>query len=241
MIVRRFASLGRAIATQHWRTAIVDLAIVIVGLLLGLQLNAYVDAARKARDERGYLERLRDETGTNLAMARRVEQLQRRTLNELFRINRATGSHSDIAAMRSVRGFGCSMLHLPAVRVVDTAYRELADGNKLDLLQDAPLRAELGRALSQHEFVVQQIAYFRQSYQLYRQTLGPYHRYTVEADGSVSCSIDVAALLRDRWARQTASALYRDQKMVLIYRHAETGTTAAILARLDLLLGRPGK
>lgn len=237
MVTRRFARFGRALAELRWRDALVDLAVVVLGLLIGLQLNGWVDATKRQSEEHGYLLRLRDENRANLLAARRIERSQAENVAELLRITLAGAAPADSAALQAIPHLGCKMLQLPASRNIDTAYRELSDGNKLDILQDRALRARLGREIEQRDFTDSQIAYFRQSYQHYRETLGRFYRFDIARDGTVACHIAFAPLLRDHAARNILAWLYRDQRVVLVYRRAETQATQAVHDRLATLLG----
>lgn len=237
MMLQRFARVGRILAKRHWRATVTDLGIVVLGLLIGLQLNDWVDAAKRQREEHGYLLRLRDETRVNLAAARTIERSQRTTVTDLLRIARNEAT----AAMHDAKpDFGCSMLQLPAARVINTAYRELSEGNKLDILEDRTLRVLLGQAISRQDFTDSQIQYFRLSYQQYRQTLGRFHHFDIAADGSVACRIELARLLGDAQAMQVLRWLYRDQTVVLRYRQADTSATQLVYDRLVALLRSGG-
>ncbi|MGY2732910.1 hypothetical protein [Sphingomonas sp. UYP23] len=239
-MLRRFATFGQAVMELRWREAAVDLAIVVLGLLIGLQLNDWVDAAKRQREEHGYLLRLRDETRVNLATAVAIERSQRATVADLLRIARSEATTTAGALPLAKPDFGCSMLQLPAARVINTAYRELSEGAKLDILEDRPLRVTLGQAISRHDFTDSQIQYFRLSYQQYRQTLGRFYHFDIAADGTVACRIELAALLREARAMQVLKWLYRDQSVVLRYRQAETLMTRRVYDRLEALL-RPGR
>lgn len=231
-MLQRLTTFGRALAALRWGEAAADLAIVVLGLLIGLQLNGWVDAARRQREEHGYLLRLFDETRANLVTAVAIEHSQGATVADLLRIARGEPS----ATPPTRPDLGCSMLQLPAARVINTAYRELSEGNKLDILGDRALRVSLGQAISRQDFTDRQIQYFRLSYQQYRQTLGRFHHFDIAADGTVACRIELARLLRDPDAMQVLRWLYRDQSVVLRYRQAETLATRRVYERLETLL-----
>ena len=237
MVLRRFL---KALREADWAAALIDSTVVIFSLVLAFQIDRWWETHKKRQDERAYLERLWEESRENLDTAEDVATRHEATTADLLEMNRALATGRGVK--RAWRGSDpdCQMLNLPSLRLVSSAYQELVQGDRVDVLRDTRLRELLQRAVAQHEFTNGQLAYFRSAFTQFRLTLGPYERYAIDfEDGSVTCTVALAELSRDPAAVRLLAKLYRDQRRFSGYRREEVEAIRAVHGRLACLLGEP--
>lgn len=138
MIIQR---LGRSIRRQDWTAVSVELLVVVVGIFLGLQVNAWNEDREARADERLYLERLHDELVIATAeLAGRQDQLDRwiqRCVAALEALNAG-----ELGTM-SEEEFGSALMVVQRNNLVDfeiTTIEELIATGKLAIIRDPDLR-----------------------------------------------------------------------------------------------------
>lgn len=235
-----FRRLQLQLQQADWFAAAVNLVGVLLGVLLAFQIERWNEERRERRLERAFLERLYDESQANLRSAERLRVENADTVTKLLNIHRAMPEPAALAELEQTLDYGCRMLQLPAARLSNTAYQELVESDRLDILQDEGLKERLRVTLGWHAFVAGQLGYFRDAFNQYRVVLGPYHRYVVDVqDGGVDCTIALGALSQDLRARQVLSVVYRDQQRFLLYRDQEAAALRGERDYLACLLDKP--
>ena len=237
--MRLIRRLTESIRNHDWFFVVVDILVLVLGLLLAFQVDRWWEERKQRRDEQAYLARLWDETGANLRLAAEREARQSSNIAEMLLVRRAV---DDPAERRRLAGTpaGCRMLHLPAARLANTAYEELVESDRLDLIRDAELKTRLRNAVVEHTFTNRQLDYFRGIFLHYHETLGPYIAYSINPeDGTVSCRIRVEALAQDPAAVHTLAQVYRDQTVFSTFRIDERKRLEAVRDRLACLLDKP--
>jgi hypothetical protein len=159
---RRFAAALRA---MHWGQILVELTLLVVGILIALAVNSWIDDRREARLERQYLELLARDLDRDLA-----------TLDDALRFEQAQVTAS-VLAYRALRG-GVAPDEREAIvdalnqltarrtlRLGRATYTNLLGTGNLRLIRDTALRdrivrlyetnerVQLIRDRSNHEFV----------------------------------------------------------------------------------------
>jgi len=81
MILRHLAD---AIRGQNWFTVLIELAVVVVGIFLGLQVDDWNERRKEASLESGYVERLEAEIDANIAVYQAAIE-QSATADKLYR------------------------------------------------------------------------------------------------------------------------------------------------------------
>jgi hypothetical protein len=102
MILKRMA---KAIRTQNWFTVLLEILIVVIGILIGLQVDDWNEHRKERVAERDYVERLLAETHFNISQVRAKAQSYFDRAQSISRVV-ATGTYP--------KASGCS--HRPTMR-----------------------------------------------------------------------------------------------------------------------------
>jgi len=141
MILRRLAD---AIREQSWFTVVLEVLIVVVGILIGLQLDGWNEQRKDRLLEQRYLERIYDElaldirqfeTGTKLAESRRA--MGERLLDALE--DSSVVREDPAAFVISIEQAGYTFL--PAIN--DSTFEELRFAGDLAIIRNDQLRASI--------------------------------------------------------------------------------------------------
>ncbi len=132
MILRHLAD---AIRGQNWFTVLIELAVVVVGIFLGLQIDDWNERRKENSLERGYVERLEAEVDANIAVYQTAIQREEKT-DRLYR------DYFDYLHDPAVASPGKSELLIVLCRVGiqsrlrfdNTVYDELVSTGRLDII-----------------------------------------------------------------------------------------------------------
>jgi hypothetical protein len=141
MILHR---MGRAIAEQNWFIVIIELLVVVVGILLGLQIDDWNRARQDRMDEGQFLERMHEDVLLAEELSHRLRQRKLDRLDWMLdasdvlfnRINRDALTDEECTAIAWSTAFNFVAAGLPSVD-------ELIGTGRLGIIRDADLRAAL--------------------------------------------------------------------------------------------------
>ena len=141
MILRR---LSKGLAERNWSTVALEVLIVVVGILIGLQVDGWTETRKDRRDEQLFLARLHDDVTLAEQLSSRVRDRRLALLqstidagNVLFdRVERASLTDEECNAIISFNFFNITASSLPALS-------ELAGTGRMGIIQDAELRTAL--------------------------------------------------------------------------------------------------
>ncbi|MDX1625279.1 MAG: hypothetical protein R3323_02090 [Wenzhouxiangellaceae bacterium] len=149
MILRR---LGRSIREQDWFAVSLELAVVVVGIFLGLQVTDWNETRKARAGERLYLERLHAELGVATGeLAQRFDNLTERMEQSsaaLVALN--AGDLGDLAAQE----FGYALMVVQRNETIDsgiTTIEELISTGNLARIRDPGLRARIAGSYLSNE------------------------------------------------------------------------------------------
>jgi len=219
-----------------WYAVTAEIVMIVLGILIAFQLDRWAEGWRKVRDRELYLERLIEESATNVEVLTQSLQLFRRNTAELRQI---LAFLADRAARPrpAGRGFGCRMLHMPAVRLQTTAMAESANAGALDLIPDAPLRGLIHRAAAGDAFTAGQLDYFRGFFLRYSERTDRHLAYRFDPRaGVVSCALALDSLAGDPDAPSALARVYADRVNFAGFRARQLGEHRAVNARARCLL-----
>jgi len=138
MILRRLAD---AIREQNWLTVVLEVLIVVVGILIGLQVDDWNDRRKDRADERAFVARLHDDllladSGANRVRERRLGLFAHLSTgaDAIFdRAERNSLTADECRAIGDSRFFWIIISNLPSLT-------ELVGAGRLDIIQDSELR-----------------------------------------------------------------------------------------------------
>ncbi len=155
-------NLTRALKTQNWLAAGVEFVIVIAGVVIGFQINAWNEG--RSKNEREYLAlvRIQDELIQNMSeLGSRIESDTQRIEGHRVLVNAATNGEvatSDEAAFeRSL----AQLLFFSRPPISQPSYDALEQSGELALISNADLLSELNELRSDRDWVESQQASFR--------------------------------------------------------------------------------
>ena len=149
MILRR---LAEAIVNQNWFTVIVEIAIVVVGILLGLQANEWSQQRQDRRDEIVYLERIAADLGDSRADTEDLIEFQSRHATHGALVLDTLRSCSLDAADRDTFASGIYLLAKNATApFLRASLQELQSSGRLTIISNTALRQRLVGLMLWHD------------------------------------------------------------------------------------------
>jgi hypothetical protein len=137
-------NLSRALKTQNWLAAGVEFVIVIAGVAVGFQINAWAEGRRDAADEAAFLIDLHNdvllaETLTERVRERRLSRLQevRSGLDTLF--GRTGRDHLTEQECNTISAGHYFHINVPGL----IAFDELRDSGRVHIISDQGLKRDL--------------------------------------------------------------------------------------------------
>ncbi len=141
MIMRHLAD---AIRGQNWFTVLIELAVVVVGIFLGLQIDDWNERRKENSLERGYIERLEAEVDANIAVyqtaiqrAEKRDRLFRDYFDYLHDPAVASPGESELLDVL------CRVGIQSRLRFDNTVYDELVSTGRLDIIGHIELTRSL--------------------------------------------------------------------------------------------------
>jgi hypothetical protein len=141
MIMRHLAD---AIRGQNWFTVLIELAVVVVGIFLGLQIDDWNERRKENSLERGYIERLEAEVDANIAVyqtaiqrAEKKDRLFRDYFDYLHDPAVASPGESELLDVLCRVGIQSRLLF------DNTVYDELVSTGRLDIIGHIELTRSL--------------------------------------------------------------------------------------------------
>lgn len=143
MILRRFAE---AVREQNWFTVMLEVAIVVVGIFLGLQVDNWNQARKDRIEERHILSRLHGEMETSVDFLQTIWKRQQKGWQSMI-------SALDVVFARSNRGElsddECGAIgrsgYLTMVTVDLPSLEELTSSGRVTVISDINLRLSIAR------------------------------------------------------------------------------------------------
>lgn len=155
-------SLTRALKTQNWFAVATEFVIVIAGVVIGFQINAWAEGRAQAEREAALLDRLHDEVedavGELRAMVGLYDTLNAQRTEAIERLIARDFENMDEDAMTSG---AISDRILPAFSAREGVYNEIVSAGMASGLGDRAFREALGEYRSSVTFLRGQIDYFR--------------------------------------------------------------------------------
>lgn len=155
-------NLSRAFKTQNWLAAVIEFVIVIAGVVVGFQINAWAGMRADAEHKAALLDRLHDEVEDGVGVIRRVvgyyDEANFHRTEVIERLIAQDFEGMDEEAM--IDGVISTTL-LPSYSAREAVYTEIVSSGMLSGLGDAQFRETLGEYRSRVTFLRGQIDYMR--------------------------------------------------------------------------------
>jgi len=131
---------------RDWGGVLIEIAILMIGVFLGLQANKWNDARKKAADGRYYSQRLLDELSESIVRLEKAIAAGRSTVDATLRAQKAIrdGSIDAHHPEEFISDFR-TVNFMEEVDVVDGAIEELRVTGKLEVIGNKEVRESLSR------------------------------------------------------------------------------------------------
>jgi len=214
-------NLSRAFKTQNWLAAGVEFVIVIAGVVIGFQINAWAQEQEANARERAILERLLAETEAAVVelvdrvdlAAQAVEDLE----YALATLQQGGIEHADTD--RLIRGLGATF-YFPSTTPPRAVQDELINSGRSAELDSSEVREALGRYNAELSFIAEQLGYFRDGAfyipneypELYRL------QYDAESNDRLHRDVNLPAIMANSVIQSRLALALRNQIVFLGYR-----------------------
>lgn len=195
MILRR---LAQAFAEQNWFTVVLELAIVVVGIFLGLQVTEWNEARKFRAQEATYVELLRDDAATMRAVMEE-RRSQREALADRMRSALVALETCDDSpdARTAVKAAFENYQSGPGIGIIDATYNEMVSSGSLARMRDRSLKTAIANAFSELQVLNSRLESFRVSMPVVDAIVWQRVPYGIDASGRVSADIDLPAICDD--------------------------------------------
>ena len=228
---------GARLRGTDWWAVLVEIAIVVFGILIAFQLDAWGDRRAQQQSERLLLQRLAEETRTDIAALDNVIG-QHLESAENYRLLADIVANPERQNIYQERGrTGCNLLRLPAVQRQSSGAIGQAAGSRLELIGDPELRRLLHRADANRVFADRQLDFFRAAFNRYGEKIEPHMLWRFRGKGLTACRVDIDALRSNPEAVALLPKLYRDQRQFARYRALESHSLRSVEKRVRQLIG----
>ena len=136
--------LAQRLREHDWFAAAIELAIVVIGILLALQVSNWNQSRSDARRAHAYLDRIRADLETDLGVNRSREQF----MAQVARYGRQALAHADTGALVQGSAWKTVLAYYQAGQFYaysreDSTFAEMRDAGDLGLIRDPQLRRQL--------------------------------------------------------------------------------------------------
>lgn len=219
-----------------WWAVFIEIAIVVLGILIAFQLDAWGDRRAERRAERVLLQRLAEETRNDIAVLDNVIGQHLESAENYRLLADAVANPGRQADFEKRGREGCNLLRLPAVQRQSSGAIGQAAGSRMDLIGDARLRKLLRQADAHRIFSDRQLDFFRANFLRYGESIEPHMLWRFAGKGRTNCRVDVAALRADPQAVALLPKLYRDHRQFARYRAIEVHSLREVEKRVRELI-----
>jgi hypothetical protein len=206
----------------NWSHALVELAIVVVGILIALAINNWAQARHDAGLEAHYLDRLLADSAENMTMLQERIDLHTRRANTLARLSKWLTNETQPPTDGDISDVLCRWFMQPALRLRRETYAELVSTGNLALLRDVPLRKLLEQAEARHE-ESSRLDHFIDTLERVTEPLNRYRQWEIDPNShfEVGCNFDLIGMRADPAIPSILAQLYRDQTLNRSFREQE--------------------
>ena len=226
------------VRTTDWWAVFIEITIVVLGILIAFQVDAWGQRRAEQRAELVLMQRIAEEARADARTLGSIRQqhIDSATNHEL--LSRAVRDPSLEAGYHRRGTSGCNLLRMPAVRRQSAGAIGQAAGARLELIRDPELRRLLRLAEAQRSFADRQLEFFRAAFLNYSIIVEPYLIFEFGPKGQVPCHVDIAGLRQNPAAVGLLPKLARDHRRFAEYRGQEREALVNVAKRVACLSGR---
>jgi hypothetical protein len=219
----------RNLRGRDWFSIGVELLVVILGIVLGLQASDWAGERRDRAEEQQYLRRLLDDNVANQAIVRAGLERNRHTAGLARSIAAALATAQGQPDEQAMTTALCKWFVQPVLHLQRSTYAEMLASGKLLLLRDQHLRAQLAEEDATHDEVHRLDVLIAPM----EHAAEPLERHTswYIADGEdnaadvdparAACHFDVEGMRRDPKTQSALAQVYRYEILFAMFHERE--------------------
>jgi hypothetical protein len=234
----RRGRLSHALAGRDWIGIAIEFVVVTAGVLLAFQINQWADRQKRHEQEHEFLERLYRENGEAIDELKHIIPQHHRAMEQMAAGVRARNSPVLLDQLSRKPDFGCLAGVLPSVGFNDTAFEEIVQSGKLDIVSDPQLQSSLRDLVALQAVGAGQLDYARQITIPNMNQLEPVYRYEISSNEKQRplCTVDWPALARYPRAVNSAVRAYRVQQLMFGVRRRALARSEEVEQKLGCVL-----
>ena len=225
--------------SQDWFAVGIEVVVLALGIVLGLQATDWADARRQRGDERDYLQRLLADSDANVIELQRAVGADRRAAAQILSIFRALEDPTEAPDPGALSARLCRWFVHPEIHLQGATYAELVSSGRLLLIRDQSLRAQLASEDVAHveakrlDVLIPAVQRAAEPIEAFRSWYIDTTQDTIEA----RCRFDIAGMRRNPRVASALAQLYRDQLNYRRFREREITAVETTRAMLLKALG----
>lgn len=236
----RLQRLAEALRRRDWLGLVFEIVVVTLGVLLAFQIEQWGQGMQRAREERQFLERLYRE------YARGIEELNNvirrnhdKVMTDFRKAFAARGDRTRLEEYASTENFGCDAGYLRTTPFNNTAFEELINSGRLNIISNPELRTRIRDLTTERSSLKDRATAGTEAAQARLETVKPYYRFELLPDGTTRCFTDWPKLFDDPRAVSDAAFIYRMHELVGRGRADLRRMTEEVRAEIGCELGKP--
>jgi hypothetical protein len=240
MLLRRVIDRFRR---QDWFSVGIELVVLILGIVLGLQATDWSNGRRDRADETHYLERLLADNRANLVELQRAVDGDEQRAAKIRSIAEALSGPAAEPDPDALKVALCRWFVQPDIHLQRATYQELVSSGKLLLLKDERLREQLAAEDAAHaesrrlDVLIPAIQHGAEPIDGYR----TWHLDPAEKHTGTSCGFDITGMRRDPRVGSALAQLHRGQELYMFFAKREIEAAEKTRTMLLGALGHPNE
>jgi hypothetical protein len=237
MLLRRLINRFRS---QDWFAVGIEIVVLVLGIVLGLQATDWAEGRRQRGDELDYLQRLLADNEANRAELQRAEGADRLAAEKILSITQALADFAKEPDPDALHTTLCRWFVKPDIHLQRATYSELVSSGRLLLIHDQPLRAQLAAEDAAH-MEARRLDVLIPAIQRAAEPIDAFRTWYIDAAQDpidARCRFDIAGMRRDPHVASALAQLYRENVLYARFRQREIAAVDATHAKLLNALGR---
>lgn len=230
---------------RDWFLVGVELFVLVLGIVLGLQASDWANERRDRAEEHDYLRRLLEDNAANQAIVERGLERNRHTAELARSITEALASADRQPDQEAMTTALCKWFVQPVLHLQRSTYAEMISSGKLLLLRDQRLRAQLAEEDATHA-EVHRLDVLIPPMEHAALPLERYTRWYIDntkedADldpRSAACTFDVDGMRHDPQVQSALAQVYRYEVLFAMFHERELKALGSTRDLLQAALGQ---
>jgi hypothetical protein len=237
--------LMRNLRERDWFFVGVELLVLVLGIVLGLQASEWASERRDRAEEQNYLRRLLEDNTANQATVQKGMERNRRTAELARSISEALASTDQQPDQQAMTTALCKWYVQPVLHLQRSTYTDLVSSGKLLLLRDQRLRAQLAEEDAAHT-EVHRLDVLIPPIEHATLPLERYTRWSIDngkKDGAelspdtAVCHFDVDGMRHDPQVQSALAQVYRYEVLFAMFHERELKALGTARDMLQATLG----